>query len=243
MRLTNFITESINDKSILKAVFFTGQAGSGKSRLLGKVRDITMPIVKLTTDTWTDFFNDKGRMDWEDFGPKAKILTIAEILNKVNGLFPAFIETTGGDIERFKKRVDFLRGMGYDVSLIIIETSLEQSLISVSKRNQTQSRKIENDAVIKIYHDFTKSIASFKSIIPDHISINNEGYPKENAEKAYKIVMNRLNSPVKNDKGKKLLDYMKKMGYKYYNDIPLEWRQENDFPSLDKNTIQWFKNI
>lgn len=241
MRLDHFIIESINDKGILKAVFFTGQAGSGKTRLLGKVRDGAMPIIKLTTDTWTEFFNDKGRMDWDDFGPKAKKLTVLEILNKVNGLFPAFIETTGGDTNRFKNRVNFLKDMGYDVSLIVIETSLEQSLKSVARRNMTQNRKIENDAVVQIYHNFNQSIQTFKSMIPDHIVINNEGYPKENAEKAYKVVMNRLNSPVKNTKGKKLLDYMKEMGYKYYNDIPLEWREENGYPVLDRNTINWFK--
>jgi hypothetical protein len=242
MRLTDFIIESINDKGILKAVFFTGQAGSGKTRLMGKIKDGALPIIKLTTDTWTEYFNDKGHMDWEDYGAKAKSLTVVEILNKVNGLFPAFIETTGGDIVRFKKRVDFLRDIGYDVSLIVIDTSLEQSLMSVARRNNTQSRKLGNDQVVQIYKEFSKSMSSFKSVIPDHIIINNEGYPKENAEKAYKIVMNRLNSPVKNEKGKKLLDFMRKNSYKYYNDIPLEWRQENGYPDLDKDTIKWFKH-
>lgn len=242
MRLTNFIIESINDKGILKAVFFTGQAGSGKSMLLSKVKDGSMPIIKLTTDTWTDFFNDRGEMKWRDIESKVKRLTVTEILNKVNGLFPAFIETTGGDITRFRKRVDFLRDMGYDVSLVVIETSLEQSLKMVAQRNTIQSRRIENDAVIQIYKDFSKSIQAFKQIIPDHISINNDGFPKENAEKAYKIVMGRLNSPVKNAKGKKLLDIMKKEGYKYYNDVPEEWKKENDFPVLDIGSIQWFKH-
>jgi hypothetical protein len=33
---------------------------------------------------------------------------------------------------------------------------------------------------------------------------------------------------------------MKEMGYKYYQDVPAEWLIEKDFPTLDKNSVQWF---
>jgi len=44
--------------------------------------------------------------------------------------------------------------------------------------------------------------------------------------------MKYLGSPIKNKKGKKLIDHMKKNGYKYYREIPEEWLIGNGYPRL-----------
>jgi len=241
MRLTNFITESINDKGILKAVFFVGYPGAGKTTIIRKIKDGAMPVVSISTDIWTEFYsNTRQTTDWDTIGGQAKHLTVVDLSNKVNGLFPVFVDTTGADVSRFRKRVEFLRDMGYDVSLIVVDVDFETSRERVSLRNQSQQRQVGIDFVRRAYDTISKSIPAFKSLIPDHTTIVNKDLSDTEVLKAYNIIMKKLNSPIKNDKGKKLVDYMKQMGYKYYQDIPVDWLTANDFPVLDKTSIQWF---
>jgi predicted kinase len=240
MRLTNFITESINDKGILKAVFFVGPPGSGKTTIIDKIWDGSLPIAVISTDIWTEFFGKIGKStEWSIIGKPAKHLTVTNIINKINGLFPVYVDTTGADIGRFEKRVDFLRDIGYDISLVIVDVSFDTSNSRVSLRNKNQERQVSQDFVDQ-YYNIMKSVPKFKSIIPDNITIHNDILSDSDAIKAYNIVMKKLTSSVSNDKGKILVDFMKKSGYTYYSDIPEKWKKENNYPILDSDIIQWF---
>ena len=241
MRLLDYINESINDKGILKAVFFVGYPGAGKTTLISKIRDGAMPVVSISTDIWTEFYGNIGQTtDWGVIGGQAKHLTVADLYNKINGLFPVFVDTTGADVSRFHKRVDLLRDMGYDVSLIVVDVDFDTSRDRVSLRNQAQQRQVDINFVRRAYDTISKSIPAFKSIIPDHVTVVNKDLSDEDTLKAYNIIAKKLSSPISNDKGKKLVDNMKKMGYKYYQDIPVDWLTSNGFPVLDKSSIQWF---
>ena len=241
MRLQSFITESIHDKAILKAVFFLGYPGAGKTTLVGKIKDGSLPVAYINTDKWTEFFGNTGKgTDWETVGGSVKNLTISDLFNKVNGLFPLYIEVTGEDPGRLRKRVDFLRNMGYDVSLVVVQVDLDTSYSRVAYRNKIQKRQVTLDFVRKSYDVISRSMSTFKSIIPDNITIINKDLSDDSTLKAYNAVMKKLTSPISGDRGKKLLDYMKEMGYSYYNEVPDEWKKENGYPILDKNSIQWF---
>lgn len=243
MRLNTYINESINDKGILKAVFFVGYPGAGKTTIIRKIKDGSMPVVSISTDIWTEFYGKtRGVTDWDIVGDTAKRLTIADLSNKVNGLFPIYVDTTGADVGRFAKRVQFLRDVGYDVSLIVVDVSLKTSVDRVSLRNKQIQRQVDFDFVQRAYDTISKSIPTFKSIIPDNTTIVNNSLSDQDTIKAYNIIMKKLNSPVYGEKGKKLIDFMKKMKYKYYNDVPEDWRIENGFPPIDKSSIQWFNN-
>jgi hypothetical protein len=243
MRWNNYINESIHDKDILKAVFFLGYPGAGKTTLVGKIKDGSIPVATINTDKWTEFYAEIGKgNDWKQIGGSVKNLTLSDLLNKVNGLFPLFIEVTGEDPGRLRKRVDFLRDIGYDVSLVVVQVDLETSYYRVANRNMSQERQVSLDFVKKAYDMISKSISTFKGIIPDNITIINKGLSDTDTLKSYNAVMKKLNSPINSEKGKILLDYMKKNGYTYYNQVPDEWKKENDYPVLDKNSITWFKN-
>jgi predicted kinase len=241
MRLQTFINESINDKAILKSVFFVGYPGAGKTTIIKKIKDASMPVVSISTDIWTEFYGDKyGVTDWGRIGDRAKELTVADLINKVNGMFPIFVDTTGADVGRFAKRVQLLRDIGYDVSLIVVDVDFKTSMDRVSLRNTNIKRQVSQEFIKRAYSSISKSIPVFKSVIPDHKTVVNKNMSDEETIKVYNMIMKKLNSPVENDKGKKLLDYMRKNGYKYYNEIPLQWREENGYPSIDKGSIKWF---
>lgn len=243
MRLNTYINESINDKGILKSIFFCGYPGAGKTTIIKKIKDGSMPVVSISTDIWTEFYGKtRGTTDWGIVGGTAKKLTISNLSNKVNGLLPIFVDTTGADAGRFTKRVQFLRDVGYDVSLVIVDVDFKTSMNGVSSRNSKIQRQVGFEFVQRAYDSISKSIPVFKSIIPDNITIVNNNLSDQDTIKVYNIIMKKLNSPVYGEKGKKLIDFMKKMGYKYYNDIPEDWLIENGFPPIDKNSIQWFKN-
>lgn len=243
MRLDNYISESINDKGILKAVFFVGYPGAGKTTLISKIKDASMPVVSISTDIWTEFFGKtQGVTDWDVVGGKAKRLTISDLSNKVNSLLPIYVDTTGADVGRFTKRVEFLRNVGYDVALVVVDVSFDTSVDRVTARNTRIQRQVDMDFVKRAYSTISKSIPMFRGVIPDNITIVNNSLSDQDTIKAYNIIMKKLNSPIYGEKGKKLVDFMKKMGYKYYNEVPEQWRLENGYTLIDKKSIQWFNN-
>lgn len=242
MRLQYFITESINDKALLKAVFFVGYPGSGKTTISRLVTDGSLPIMTISSDIWTEFFNDnKDKTDWAEIGGKVKKYTMAGIVNNMDGLLPVFVDTTGANVENFKQRANILRDLGYDLSLVIVDVSPETSAKRVTTRNSKIKRQVGPEFLAKAHKQISQAIPKFKAVIPDNITVNNDYLTDADVLKAYRQVVKFFNKPVKNDKGKKLIDFMKKNGYKYYREVPEEWKRDNGFPDLNDNSMKWFR--
>lgn len=198
--------------------------------------------MNISSDLWTEFYNNtKDMTEWDKIGGNVKRLTTTGIYHNINGLLPVFVDTTGANITNFKNRVEILRNMGYDTSLVIVSVDEETSIERVSKRNKQIKRQVGMEFLQKAFRDISKSIPEFKKIIPDNFTIDNNNITEKDILKAYRKVVGFFNKPIKNSKGKKLVDYMKENGYKYYNEVPDEWKLENDLPVLDKSSINWFR--
>lgn len=246
MRLQQHIVESINDKALMKAVFFVGYPGAGKTTIAKEIRDGSLPIMHISSDIWTEWFAKvKNRTEWADVGSAVKKHTISHIVNNMNGLLPVFVDTTGANMTNFKERVRVLEEMGYDTSLVVIEVSPETSAERVKDRNARIKRQVGDEFLIKAHKNIANSIPKFKAVIPNNITVNNDATPPppEVILKAYRSAMKFFKQPVQNQKGKKLLDYMRKNGYKYYNEVPEDWRAENGYPVLNTNAMGWFKKL
>lgn len=59
----NVITESINDKGILKSCFICGGPGSGKSYVLSTIKSGQVPIRIVNTDIFTEYFGKGTNAD------------------------------------------------------------------------------------------------------------------------------------------------------------------------------------
>lgn len=242
MRFHQYINESINDKALLKAVFFVGYPGAGKTTISKLVADGSLPIKTISSDIWTEYYaNTKDRTEWSDIGTSVKAHTTSNIRSDLNGLLPIFIDTTGAKISNFKKRVDILTDMGYDISMVIVSVSKNTSIERVSKRNKEIKRHVPMDFLSKAFDDINKSIPKFKSIVPNNFVIDNTDRTDDDVLKAYRKITKFFNEPLRSKKGKMLIEYMKENGHKYYYDIPEEWKLANGFPVLDGSYIRWFQ--
>lgn len=242
MRLLEYINESINDKALMKAVFFVGYPGSGKTTISRLVTDGSLPIMVVSSDIWTEFYGDhKGRTEWSDIGSKVKSFTITGLKTNTDGLLPVFVDTTGANIDNFRNRVNILKDIGYDVSMVIVDVKPETSVERVQKRNKEMTRQVDTDFLLKAHQQITKVLPKFKQLVPDHITVKNDNLTDADVLKAYRKVVKFFNKPIQNEKGKKLVDYMRKQGYKYYREVPEEWKRSNGYPDITDNSLKWFK--
>ena len=134
--LEQFLTEGVHDKSIFKAVFLGGGPGSGKDFVLSKTLD-GHGLTEINSDKALEFLMDKNNLDMRmpDSEEKArnvvrnKAKTITELRQKLallgrNGLI---INGTGDDPEKVKKIKDRLDQLGYESSMLVVNTRNEVS--------------------------------------------------------------------------------------------------------------------
>jgi len=247
MRFQQYITESINDKGILKCVMLGGLSASGKSTIMRKILDGNIPIKSVNTDKFTEYFDPKNQ-NWKKYGKKTKDLTNKELVFHLNSLLPIYLDSVSANIDDFKRRLKIIKNMGYDVSMLFVNTSKRTSIKRSINREKSGGREVIPKHIKDTYDKFfckgtydtpdcAPPLGVFTSILgAENITIvnNNDNMVTDKVvndlyKKMYKYYM----QPVKNEKGKKLLDYMKKNGYKYYNEVPKEWKHENKLLTLD----------
>jgi len=133
MRLQRFINESINDKGKLKALILGGLPAAGKSTIIKKIiSDGTYPIKVLNTDKFTEFFDG----DYVNNRTQIKKLSKKEFIQGVDSLLPLYFDTVSGNMSIFKRRINELRNIGYDVEMIFADIDYETALERVLARNK-----------------------------------------------------------------------------------------------------------
>lgn len=244
MRFKQFITESIHDKGILKLLMVGGLSASGKSTILSKILDGTIPIKGINTDKFVEIYDPKNQ-HWATMGKKFKSLTNKSLILHLNSLLPIYIDSTSSNISLLKKRVESLRDIGYDTKFLFIKTSKRTSIKRSIQRDKGGDRHVDIDFIKDTFDKFycqgeykdtdcSSAIGEYKKIFGDIDIIDNNDNMVTNKMiiKIYNNMNKYLLSPVKNKKGKKLLDFMKNNGYIYYNEIPEEWKNDNGYPLL-----------
>jgi predicted ABC-type ATPase len=213
----NVITESINDKGILKAVFMAGNPGAGKSYTLKKVSDGTISPRIVNIDKWIEFSKIAyGTPEHEH----AKKVTENELYLYVNSMLPLFVDTTSTYTTGVVRRRNILEKLGYDTALIYVQTSLETSLERVKKRNEKGPRVVSLDTVKEYYMYSTKIKKFLQHSFKLFIEVNNDddALTNEAVLKAYNRMSWFFNSPVKNRVGNDIIETMKTNNWKYLTD-------------------------
>ena len=114
------LTESINDKGLFKAVFFTGIPGAGKSYVTKKISDGAIDARVVNIDKHLEFLGKHRGVDISKPGNARTILdtsrqnTISQLTNYVNGMLPLFVDGTSANkrMESVTSRGVFGRAMG-----------------------------------------------------------------------------------------------------------------------------------
>jgi predicted ABC-type ATPase len=151
---TDLLTEGVNDKSIFKAVFLAGGPGSGKDYVL----DNTLAghgLTEINSDKALEFLMDKEGLDKkmpEDekeartfVRDRAKNITELKQRLALIGRNGLIINGTGDDYKKIERIKGRLEELGYDSSMIMVNTSDEISAERNVERGQRGGRTVPED--------------------------------------------------------------------------------------------------
>ena len=206
------LDEGVNDPHIFKAVFLAGGPGSGKSfvakNILGgtglrsinsdEVYEFLMKKQGLSLDPET-IFSPQG----QEFRDKAKGLSRRREATYLNGRLGLIIDGTGKDVARYRGIEQKLKAIGYDTSMIYVNTSLAVA----QQRNAQRERSLTPAAVEEMWNYVQQNLMQFQQMFGAgrfHIIDNSGGLEdldrQKNFDKVYVETQRFLNTPPKHRK-------------------------------------------
>ena len=219
LKFKTFIEEGVNDPAIFKAVFLAGGPGSGKSFIVGKTG---LPVLGLKVVNSDDAFEAAMKKAGMEMNPdnifstqgqelrgKAKKLTAMKQAAYIRGRLGLTIDGTGKDFAKVRKQAQTLQQIGYDVSMIFVNTDLDTAL----QRNRERARSLPDAEVEQYWKTVQKNIGAFQTFFgkKDFIVVDNstgKNYEKETV-RAYKDVQKFLKRPPDNKLAKQWIKHEK----------------------------------
>lgn len=224
----DYISESINDKGIFKAIFVVGLSGAGKSYSISKLTGEISPVI-VNTDRAAEYLAKKLQINvsseaWHSIlGDKSKKMTKESLKNYINGMVPLFIDGTTQSIERILHRVGILESIGYDVGVVYINSSLQRAKERAKEREQQTGRAVDPEFIelthIRSVESRNESenmtfleyrVGYFKEIINDTDELGNK-----ELEQAYNSVQSFFKAQIKNPIGRRAVNEIVKNKAKY----------------------------
>ena len=193
------LKEGINDVGIFKAVFMAGGPGSGKSFVSSKLGLKALGLRPVNSD---DFFEQglkkaglslKMPEDEEESREAvrvhAKALTAKRQDLYVKGRLGLIIDSTARDVKKIMTQNKLLKQLGYETSMVFVNTTLETAL----ERNANRTRSIPEKIVKSNHAEVRKSLGKLQGHFgrSSFIIIDNDGDEKD-LEKATRKIYPRL---------------------------------------------------
>jgi predicted kinase len=173
----NFLSEGVNDPAIFKAVFLAGGPGSGKSFIVGKTALSSLGFKLINSDILFEINLKRAGLEakpeniYSDAGQElrnyAKALTKKKLELALIGRLGLVIDGTGKDFNKIKKQAEQLRSLGYDVSMIFVNTDLDTAL----QRNRQRSRSLPDSTVESMWKDVQKNLGALQSLFSQKMYI------------------------------------------------------------------------
>ena len=207
MKTFTELQEGVYDPNIFKAIFLAGGPGSGKSYVVRKTTGgLGMKIVnsddiyeKMLKDagmetTPEDIFSDKG----QEIRGRAKGVTKRMQSNFLMGRLGVIIDGTGKDYDKIAKQAQSLRGLGYECSMIFVNTSLD----TAQKRNKERKRTLDPKQVEIMWNEVQNNIGKFQSLFGNRnfIVVDNNDAGEDVFNKVWKriamLIRKKVSNPV-----------------------------------------------
>ncbi len=239
----DFISESVEDRGKLKAIFLAGTPGAGKSYTVEKINDGSIQPRIVNTDKSLEFLAKKfdAALDtdetasnvWEFMSDKTKLMTKKSLSQYVNGMLPLIIDGTSSNPNNLLMRVGILESLGYDVAMIYVKTDLDTAI----KRVNARDRKVPEDFIRHVYDEMLKFEDFYKSKFNTFIEINNnDGELDDKAiMSAYKKSKSFFSEPVKNPVGQNNIEKLKQSKQKYLSPDIIS------ISELEKKMDSWYR--
>jgi shikimate kinase len=236
-----FMSESINDKGIMKAVFVIGLPGAGKSYTVKQMQGTVSPRI-VNTDKAAEFLSKKWHMPinsdtWKNFQDKTSVMTKTMLSNYLNGLLPLFVDGTSNDVSNILHRIGILESLGYDVGVVFVKTDLETAKARAKAREKETGRAVDEAYIDFVHSQNEENAAYLKSKVGFFKEVVNNGDELTDKEMtaAFNAAQGFFDEPVKNPVGKRILQQMKDKKQSYL--IPEIMAKE----VLDNKVSGWYR--
>ena len=199
------LQEGVYDPNIFKAIFLAGGPGSGKSYVVRRTTGgLGMKIVnsddiyeKMLNDagletTPEDIYSDKG----QEIRGRAKAVTKRMQGNFLDGRLGVIIDGTGKDFSKIAKQKAGLQQLGYECSMIFVNTSLD----TAQERNRQRQRTLPEKEVETMWKEVQNNIGAFQRLFgsSNFIVVDNNDAGEDVFEKVWKRVAMLIRKKVSN---------------------------------------------
>jgi len=227
--IKEILAEGVDDPGILKCVFMAGGPGSGKSftakEIFGVGKSVFSSVsaggLKLVnSDTAFEKGLKDGGVDMSQLGNiekndpelwdaitkgetsirgKAKALTQKQQAFYEAGRLGMIIDGTGDEVSKIKKKMQHAESLGYDCSMVFVNTSLEVAL----ERNKNRDRVLSDELVTGIWKACQNNLGAFQTMFSGSFVIVDNTVYKPVHKSVQKAVDAFIRKPLYNPIGKK----------------------------------------
>ena len=201
----HFLKEGVYDPNIFKAVFLAGGPGSGKSWVAGKTMGGLGLKVINSDDPFERYLKQEGlslkmpdseTVERDVVRAKAKRVTAKKKEHAVEGRLGLLIDGTGHEYDKVARRASSLRHIGYEPSMVFVNTSLEVALA----RNEKRARSVKPALAKKSWQDVQNNIGKFQNFFgPKYFFIvDNNGLEQDLMHLSAKHIRRAIQRPIKN---------------------------------------------
>jgi len=205
MKTFQQLLEGIYDPHIFKAIFLAGGPGSGKSFVVGRTLGGTGLKIINSDEPFERYLVQAGLsldMPDEEEVPRdierarAKKVTAAKKGHAIDGRLGLIIDGTGKDYDKLTKQASELKKIGYEVSMVFVNTSLETAL----KRNQMRKRSVPPRIAEKGWQQVQNNLGKFQNFFSpkNFFIVDNNDHQEDMLELSTKAVTRALRKKVNN---------------------------------------------
>ena len=167
MKTFQQLLEGIYDPNIFKAVFLAGGPGSGKSYVVSKVvSGLGLKVINsdepferyLTKASLSLKMPDDEQIPRDVERKKAKRVTSARKGHAIDGRLGIVIDGTGKDYDKMIRQSAQLQELGYETSMVFVNTTLETAL----ERNRKRARSVPPNIAKQGWDDVQRNLSRFQ---------------------------------------------------------------------------------
>ena len=182
MKTFHQLLEGIYDPNIFKAVFLAGGPGSGKSFVAGRaIGGLGLKVIN-SDEPFERYLKQAGlsmKMPDDETAArdverlKAKRVTGARKGHAIDGRLGIIIDGTGKDYDKMVNQASQLQQLGYETSMVFVNTSLE----TAQERNRKRARSVPPSIVEKGWNDVQRNLNKFAKFFGKnfYVADNNTG--------------------------------------------------------------------
>ena len=205
MRTFQQLQEGIYDPNIFKAVFLAGGPGSGKSFVVGRtLGGLGLKIIN-SDDPFERYLVKAGlsmRMPDSEKEPRdierkrAKKVTASRKGHAIDGRLGIVIDGTGKNYDKLTDQANQLKQIGYEVSMVFVNTSLQTALA----RNEKRPRKVNPTIAKAGWEAVQNNLGKFQSYFSpkNFFIVDNNDAQEDLMELSSKMISRAIRKSVNN---------------------------------------------